>query len=345
MQDDERRWQALTRRDGTQDGTFVYAVLTTGIYCKPSCPSRQPQRANVRTFDTVQDAVAAGFRACKRCRPDQQPGPDARLARAIELLSKTPRPTNQQLADQVGLSAGAFQRLFKRSTGVTPQTYRRRVLAERAREALADGRPVSDAVYEAGYSGPSRFYEGIGRDLGMAPRAARAQGAGETVWFDVRPCSLGAILVAWTEVGIARVDLGEDSADLELRLRRELARATLVQVDGAAQLDALLLQVERGVPAELPLDIRGTAFQQRVWDELRRIPSGETRGYADIARALDHPTASRAVARACATNSIALLIPCHRVVRGDGGLAGYRWGVERKRELLAREHAGNPEPE
>jgi len=329
-------WQALCARDRTADGTFVYGVLTTTIYCRPSCPSRQPNRDNVRFFAVPAEAETAGYRPCKRCTPQHARPPAAELvARAAPLLLADPRPTNAQVAAQLGLSSAAFLRRFKAVTGVTPQRYRRRVLAERARAALPTAEQVADASARAGYSAPSRFYDTVGRELGMDPAKARAGGRGEQVHHVVASCSLGRVLVAWTDRGVCRVTLGDDDEALRHELVAALPHAEHGRSEASPYLQALLAGIDEGRAVDLPLDLRGTAFQERVWQALRTIPRGDTWSYAELAASVG--SGPRAVASACAANAVAIAVPCHRVVRSDGTLSGYRWGVERKAALLARE--------
>jgi AraC family transcriptional regulator of adaptative response/methylated-DNA-[protein]-cysteine methyltransferase len=339
----EHRWRAVVDRDDDADGRFVYAVQTTGVFCRPSCSSRAPLRRNVAFYASNADAERAGFRACLRCHPT---GEDPKRQRAAIIVAACRRlegddaPRNDELARALGLSAFYFQRLFKQHTGVTPQAYRRRVLAERARVALPDASTVTEAVYDAGYGSSSRFYDGVGRELGMTPTAAKRGALGEAVHYAVRRCALGRVLVAWTERGVCHIALDDHERPLVDALRARFARAELhAQEALPTWFDALLEAIDSPRALELPLDIRGTAFQQRVWSELRRIPIGETRSYAEVAAALGAPSSSRAVAQACASNTIAVVIPCHRVVRSDGSLSGYRWGEQRKRRLLERERA------
>jgi len=339
--DTDRRWEAVARRDGAADGTFVYAVTTTGVFCRPSCRSRRPLRRHVEFYLDGGAAERAGYRACKRCRPteaDPRSRLDGLLTQACRLL-ETPEgiARSDEIAAEVGLSTYYFQRAFKRRMGVTPQEYRRRVLAERAKRELADAGSVTEAVYAAGYSSSSRFYEGAGRELGMPARDARSGAAGRPVQYAVRACSLGRLLVAWTERGVCDVRFGDSDGSLTEALVQRLPGALLARGAVPSWVDDVLGLVERPRAAEIPLDIQGTAFQERVWQELRRIPRGETRTYADVARAVGAPDAARAVARACAANPAAVVIPCHRVIRSDGDASGYRWGTERKKELLRRE--------
>jgi AraC family transcriptional regulator of adaptative response/methylated-DNA-[protein]-cysteine methyltransferase len=341
VQTADARWNAVVQRAEPAD-SFVYAVRTTGVFCRPSCPSRPPRRENVEFYDGIEQAISAGYRACLRCRPD---GPDPRgvaarrVVQACRLLEGDEPVSTAALAEQAGLGQTQFLRLFKRHMGVSPQAYRRRVLAERARESLGSAPTVTDAAFDAGYRSSSRFYEGVGRELGMSPAQARAGGAQHEVSYAVRGCRLGRVLVAWTARGVCEVGFGDTDEGLVADLAQRLPQASLAQASVPDWVDAVIERVDHGRVRDVPLDIQGTAFQQRVWAELRRIPAGETRSYAQIAQALGEPTASRAVARACATNPVAVLVPCHRVVRADGGLSGYRWGKERKEKLLTLEKA------
>jgi AraC family transcriptional regulator of adaptative response/methylated-DNA-[protein]-cysteine methyltransferase len=336
---EDDRWAAVVARDRAADGAFVCAVVTTGIYCRPSCASRRPLRENVRFFDRPEDAARAGFRPCLRCGPGADSGEarTARIVRACRLLEGEDRLETRELARKLGIDVFRLQREFRREVGVAPQAYRRRVLAERARDGLRRAPDVSTAIYGAGYSSSSRFYDGLGRELGMAPRQARAGGAGARVRFALRRSSLGVLVVAWTERGVCDVQFADSDAAAARSLRERWPAAELEGRAAPAWVDEVVELVERPRRSGIPLDIQGTAFQARVWEALRRIPLGETRSYAEVAADLGAPTAARAVARACATNPVAVLVPCHRVVRGSGALAGYRWGEARKRELLRRE--------
>jgi len=338
---DEDRWRAVERRDEAADGKFFIGVKTTGIYCRPSCRSRQPLRKNVEFFPDQKAAAKAGYRPCKRCRPDDidpRQNLDRALVQACRLLEAGDNGVrSDEVAARLGLNRYYFQRFFKRRTGVTPQEYRRRALSERAKGELSKAASVTDAVYAAGYSSSSRFYEGAGRELGMSPREARAGASGRTVEYAVRPCSLGRLLVAWTEKGVCDVQFGDSDAEVTESLAERLPGAVLAETEVPRWVDDVAELAERPHSRRIPIDIQGTAFQQRVWKELQRIPSGETRTYTEIARAIGAPTSARAVARACATNHVAIVIPCHRVVRTDGDLSGYRWGRERKSSLLRRE--------
>ncbi len=340
VEKDTERWRAVEGRAALADGRFFYGVRTTGVFCRPSCASRLPRRENVEFFETTEAARTAGYRACKRCRPESsrpKNGTIEALVEACRLLSSEEPIQTRDIAGVVGLSNSYFQRSFKKHLGVTPQQYRRRVIAERGRDALGRTRSVTESIYEAGYASSSRFYEGVGRELGMKPSVARAGAPGEVIRYALAESSLGHVVIAWTERGVCLVGLADSPDELAPQLKQRFPKASLEEAEQAAWTAAVVQAVEIATPADLPIDIRGTAFQERVWRALREIPAGETRTYSEIAHTLGMPSAARAVAGACAVNSLAVLIPCHRVVRADGDLAGYRWGVDRKRELLRRE--------
>jgi AraC family transcriptional regulator of adaptative response/methylated-DNA-[protein]-cysteine methyltransferase len=339
----EERWAAVQARDAAADGAFLYGVTTTGVFCRPSCASRMPLLRHVRFFDTREAAERAGYRACRRCAPDRvDPRREAaaRVVQACRLLESDEGLGTRELARRLGLNPFTLQRAFKRHVGVTPQAYRRRVLAERAREEIPAASSVSAAIYAAGYSSSSRFYEGVGRELGMQPRQARAGGRGAQVLYAIRSSGLGTLLVAWTERGVCDVRFGETEDEAVRGIRARFPAAALERSEVPGWVDEVVEVIERPRRSDIPLDVQGTAFQQRVWEELRRIPPGETRSYTQVAAAIGAPSAVRAVASACAANRLAVLVPCHRVVRSGGDLSGYRWGVERKRELIRREAAG-----
>lgn len=340
------RWRAVAERDPLADGAFVYAVLTTGVYCRPHCASRRPRRENVRFFDTGGQAEDAGFRPCRRCAPDANAAPDRAaeaVVRACALIENAERlPSLRELAEAVGLSPAHFQRLFKRRLGVSPKQYALEKRLQRVRGALRHEASITAAVHAAGFESGSRFYENATDTLGMTPSEFRRGGAGREVSYAIARTCLGLALVAVTNLGVCRIDFGDDPETLAARLRDAFPKARLRTADPAledriAQALACLDEPERA--ADLPLDIRGTAFQRQVWAALRAIPPGTRTTYTEIARRVGRPKAVRAVANACAANSIAVIVPCHRVLRGDGGLGGYRWGLDRKRALLDREAA------
>ncbi len=343
---DDRRWARVLARDRTADGELWYSVATTGVYCRPSCPSRTANPENVSIHDTLAAAKATGFRACKRCNPDgesREAEHAALVARACRIIEQGEAPpTLSDLAEAVGLSAGYFHRLFKAVTGLTPKDYAAAHQAGRVRESLAEGQTVTATIYEAGFNSSGRFYEKASGMLGMTPSQYRAGGANEEIRFAVGQSSLGSILVASSAKGVASILLGDEPETLVHDLQDRFPKAQLI--GGDADYEQLVARVVGFVEApniglDLPLDVRGTAFQQRVWQALREVPAGETVSYAQIAGAIGSPRAVRAVAGACAANNIAVAIPCHRVVRNDGSLSGYAWGVERKRALIEREAA------
>ena len=329
-------WAAFLARDRTSDGQFVGAVKTTKIYCKPSCPVRHPKPHNVVFYRTAAEARTAGFRACLRCRPDDIARDEVAVQSALALLADEAPPALDELARAVGYAPHHFHRLFKRATGVTPAAYARGLRARRAEVALMDHGRVTDAIYAAGYSGPSRFYEETKGRLGMTPSAWKNGGAGATIHWAVVETSLGAMLVAATQRGVCRLAFNEGREALETRF----AKAELVE--GGAQFAELLATVIASVEApgdfsHIPLDVKGTAFQEACWRELQRIPPGETRTYAQLAAAVGKPKAVRAAGSANGANNVAVLIPCHRVIRTGGGLGGYAYGLEIKRKLLEKE--------
>jgi AraC family transcriptional regulator, regulatory protein of adaptative response / methylated-DNA-[protein]-cysteine methyltransferase len=339
-------WEAVRRRDPAFDGKLFFAVRTTGIYCRPSCASRPARRENVSFFPTADAAEKAGYRACKRCRPDRLGAPDPkvqavrRACAEIEQAEEAPRLAD--LAASAGLSPYHFHRVFKAITGVTPKAYGAQTRARRAADNLRTGATITEAIYDSGYNSSSRFYESAAARLGMTPGAVKRGGAGAAIRFAVGQASLGAVLVAATDKGLCAILLGDDPEKLVRELQDRFPRAEFEGGDPAFErtvAEVVGLVEAPGQRLDLPLDIRGTAFQQRVWAALRAIPAGRTATYREIARAIGKPKAARAVAQACAKNPLAVAIPCHRVVRADGDVSGYRWGVERKRELIAREAA------
>ncbi|MGO1161062.1 bifunctional DNA-binding transcriptional regulator/O6-methylguanine-DNA methyltransferase Ada [Brucella pseudogrignonensis] len=346
---DESRWQKVLSRDKASDGEFVYAVRTTGVYCRPSCPSRRGKRENVQFFTAPEDAERAGFRPCMRCKPHV----DATLetqnaARYADMVSVACRfiedadeaPALEDIARVAGASPAHFHRIFKSFTGLTPKAYADAHRAGKMRAVLQENSRVTDAIYEAGYNSSSRFYEASNKILGMKPRNFKSGGENETIRFAIGQSTLGAVLVAMSGKGVCAILMGDDPQELIIDLEKRFPKADLVGADRAFEdhVAHVIGFVEHpGIGLELPLDLRGTAFQQRVWQALREIPLGETVSYSELASKIGLPKSTRAVAQACAANKIAVAVPCHRVVRSDGGLSGYRWGVERKRELLEKE--------
>ncbi len=338
------RWAAVAARDPAADGTFFYAVKTTGVYCRPSCASRTPRPENVSFHTTAADAERAGFRPCKRCRPDAPAHDERRDALIAELCRFIERadhvPTLEELAQRAGLSPFHLHRMFKAATGVTPRQYAAAHRTRRVRAALDDRRTVTEAIYDAGYNSSGRFYDDAAGLLGMTPTRFRAGGIDTEIRFAIGECSLGSILVAATDKGVCAILLGDDPDVLAHDLQDRFPRAQLI--GGDRDFERLVATVvgfveHPRVGLDMPLDIRGTAFQQRVWQALREIPAGRTVSYTDVAQRIGAPRSVRAVAHAVASNRLAVAIPCHRVIRNDGALAGYRWGVERKRALLERE--------
>jgi AraC family transcriptional regulator, regulatory protein of adaptative response / methylated-DNA-[protein]-cysteine methyltransferase len=346
MLDSETCWRAVENRDAGADGSFFYGVRTTGVYCRPGCASRLPLRANTVFFETTAGAEADGFRPCKRCRPNDDSAASRHLA-AIEkacalLRTSETMPSLAELADAAAISRFHFHRVFKQIMGTTPRDYARTHRLGQFDERLAAGQPVAEAIYASGFGSSSRAYEDAPSALGMTPGARRRGGDGETIRFVTVSTPLGWALVAATERGVCMTALADDRDQLAAALRQRFPAAEVIAEDGglrqwADRIVRFITAPERNL--DLPLDIRGTAFQARVWRALQKIPLGKTASYAEIAAALGQPKAVRAVAQACAANKLALIVPCHRVIRSDGDIGGYRWGVERKRALLARERA------
>lgn len=353
LTDEDHRWNTVVQRDRSAADDFLYAVKTTGVFCRPGCASRLPRRENVEFFDSCADAERAGYRPCRRCRPGET-SPDERLAqtviracRRIETAEKA--PTLAELATEAGLSPWHFQRVFRERVGLTPKQYARSHQLGRLRDSLHTERSVTEATYASGFGSSSRAHEGARERLAMTPSSYRKGAAGMTIRYGVTACDLGRVGVAVTEHGICAIELGDDAHSVVERLRASFPKARLEEAGAefADLLDRVVALIETPASGiELPLDIRGTAFQERVWEALRRIPSGATASYAEIARRIGHPRAVRAVAGACAANRLAVAVPCHRAVRSDGGLGGYRWGMARKHDLLGREARtsadGNP---
>jgi AraC family transcriptional regulator, regulatory protein of adaptative response / methylated-DNA-[protein]-cysteine methyltransferase len=343
---DEARWAAVVAHDRRQDGRFFYAVKTTGIYCRPSCPSRRPkERDNVQFFEDHVSAERAGFRACLRCKPRETSAQMALLERVCAILRSAEELVSlDALAAKCGVSPFHLQRTFKRLMGVSPRQYQQAQRVQRFKEELTEGTTVTDAIYAAGYGSSSRAYERSQEQLGMTPAQYRHAGLGMNISFTIFESDLGKVLIAATEKGVCSLRIGDDGSMLADELRNEFRAANIRRDDASLQAYAnSVLAYFSGASdcPDLPLDVKATAFQARVWQALRAIPRGETRTYSEVADELGVPSAVRAVARACATNPVALTVPCHRVVRKGGELSGYRWGVERKRELLKRERVHN----
>ncbi len=345
---DEERWQAVANRNPAADGLFFYSVKTTGVYCRTVCPARLALRKNVAFYATCQEAEAAGYRPCKRCKPTECSLVErhaAMIAQACRLIEDEEEPQSlDDLASSVGMSSYHFHRVFKAQTGVTPKAYAAAHRTRRVRNELSRSASVTEAIYRAGFNSNSRFYESSTEVLGMTPKIFRAGGTGTTIRFAVGECWLGSILVAASGKGICAILLGDDADELTRDLQDRFPKAELI--GGDASFEQLVAKVVGFVAMpsaglDLPLDILGTAFQQRVWKALRDIPAGSTASYTEIAQQIGHPKSVRAVAQACGASSLAVAIPCHRVVRTDGSLSGYRWGVERKSELLRREQGAH----
>lgn len=342
---DDARWAAVQQRDTDGEGVFFYAVRTTGIYCVPACPSRRPRRANVEFFPTAADAVAAGFRACRRCRPDAAKVTDPAIASVIAVCRRIENPDDDpsiaELAASVGWSQRHLARLFKRVTGVTISAYRRAQRSERVRDALRRGKPVTEAVFEAGYGSMRAFYDHGATQLGSTPAAYRLGSPGAVVGFTTISTPIGVVGVAATDRGVCSVKIGDDPESVADEILSEFPNATVDRDDlGLAELAVAVGELAAGRPtslADIPLDLQGTAFQVQVWEALRTIDPGSVATYSEIAAKIGRPNAHRAVAGACAANPAALVVPCHRVVRADGTTGGYRWGPERKSALLAAE--------
>jgi AraC family transcriptional regulator, regulatory protein of adaptative response / methylated-DNA-[protein]-cysteine methyltransferase len=342
----DERWNAVVHRDPNADGKFYYAVNTTGVYCRPSCAARLARRENVQFYNSCAEAERAGFRACKRCQPggptlsERYAGTVATACRTIETAEEL--PSLDRLAKAAGLSRFHFHRVFTQIAGLTPKAYAMAHRADRTRQALSRRHTVTEAIYEAGFNSNGRFYAESSRMLGMAPKKFRDGGRGTAIRFAVGQCSLGSILAAASTKGVCAILLGDNPAELVKDLQERFPKAQLI--GGGKAFERMVARVIGFVEApklglDLPLDVRGTVFQRRVWKALREIPAGSTRSYTEIAERIGSRRAVRAVAGACAANTLAVAIPCHRVVRSDGGLSGYRWGVKRKRSLLDREVA------
>ena len=343
--DPDTAWAAFMRRDRGWDGRIIGAVSTTGIYCKPSCPARRPKREHVTFYSTSEEARAAGFRPCLRCKPDEVGRDREAVAAAVALIERAEEaPSLTELAEAVGYAPHHFQRIFKRDLGVSPAEYGRAVRNRRTEQALKVNGRVTDAVYDAGYQSPSGFYSDAKERLGMTPSAWRDGGRGETIRWTTFDSPLGELFIAATSKGICRLTFD----DSEASLRRLFPNATIVRDEGGLRdfVEGTLKAIETPLAApDLPIDVAGTAFQEAVWRELRKIPPGETRSYAEIAAAIGQPKAVRAVGTANGDNHVSVLIPCHRVIRSDGSLGGYGGGIERKKKLLAAEGHRDPAPE
>ena len=341
----DRFWQATLHRDARADGSFVFAVRSTHIYCRPSCPARRPLRRNTLFFRTAQDAESRGFRPCRRCRPTQQDSATALVQQVAAVLSSGSDESFRLgvLAGQLNTTPAKLRRAFRRAAGLSPKEFEQAFRLARFKKMLREGGSVTEALYACGYGSSSRLYEKTNAHLGMTPASYRKGGAGMRIGYTVATTTLGKVLVAATERGVSAVYLGESERSLVEELRKEYAQAEIVRASegNEAWLREIVRRVEGNAPSvDLPLDVQATAFQRRVWQELQKIPRGATRTYTQVARALGKPRSVRAVARACATNPVSIVVPCHRVIRTDGTLAGYRWGLQRKEKLLEREAAG-----
>jgi AraC family transcriptional regulator of adaptative response/methylated-DNA-[protein]-cysteine methyltransferase len=344
--DPEAKWDSVLARDRSADGEFVYGVSSTGVYCRPSCPSRRPARRFVQFFDLPADAQKAGYRACLRCKPDKAgAGPYIdRIRKACAFIDeRADEPlTLETVGKAVGLSPFHLQRSFKRIMGISPRQYRDARRMKQFKAGLKGGRSVTDSIYQAGFGSSSRLYERASAELGMTPASYGKKGDGNRIDFTVARSGLGLMLIAATDRGICMIGFGDDAAQLEEELRDEFARAVLVRDDKALSRYAGAIRDHldgRILDLDLPLDVKATAFQRKVWEQLRRIPYGDSITYSELANRIGSPGSVRAVARACATNPVSIVVPCHRVVQKGGGLAGYRWGVERKQQLLSKEKA------
>ncbi len=337
-------WQATLHRDARADGAFVFAVRSTHIYCRPSCPARRPLRQNAVFFRTAQEAENQGYRPCQRCRPKERPELLALVAKAAEALGNSEEESVrlETLTAQIGTSPAKLRRAFRRMTGLTPKAFAEAARMARFKKMLREGSQITEALYACGFGSPSRVYEKTNTHLGMTPATYRKGAPGMEIGYTVANSSLGKVLVAATARGVSAVYLGEKPESLVDALRKEYPRAEIRRTQEANEqwLQEILHRIEGDAPSlDLPLDVQATAFQRRVWQELQKIPRGTTRTYTQVARALGKPRSVRAVARACATNPVSIVVPCHRVIRMDGTLAGYRWGLQRKEKLLERESA------
>lgn len=340
----DQYWKATVARDARSDGVFYLGVRSTHIYCRPSCPARRPLRQNVEFFRTQREAEQHGFRACLRCKPNEISAATVLVQKSAALLvrSNEESPRLGQIAKQLGTSTSRLRRAFAQVTGLSPRELAEALRLDRFKKLLRQGTKITDALYETGYGSSSRVYERSNAQLGMTPATYQKGGKGMKLGYTITNAKLGKVLVAATERGVSAVYLGDSEARLLAELRAEFSKAEIAQASSGLEkyVKEIVSRTEGNPPRqELPLDLLATAFQRRVWQELQRIPLGKTRTYAQVAHALGRPSASRAVARACATNPVSIVVPCHRVIRGDGNLAGYRWGIERKQQLLKSEHA------
>jgi len=345
------RWNAVLHRDRKADGTFVYSVRSTGVFCRPGCSSRTPRPENVRFHANSDEAIRAGFRPCQRCKPTQNSAPSteaiATVCRSIEtaIAAGDSIPQLDTLAQQAGLSKFHLHRMFRASTGLTPKQYANACRAKQLQKSLKGSATVTDIIYETGFNSSSRFYHATANTLGMTPTQFRKGAQNTLITYAIGPSSLGMVLVARSSRGVCAILMGDNEEALRNDLHERFPHAELTPADAnfADTLETIVALTEqpRSTHLNLPLDIRGTAFQQRVWQALQQIPAGQTASYTDIAQRIGNPRSVRAVAQACASNALAVAIPCHRVVRSDGNLSGYRWGVERKKELLRREQLSN----
>jgi AraC family transcriptional regulator of adaptative response/methylated-DNA-[protein]-cysteine methyltransferase len=340
----EEQWQVVAERDRSFDGSLFYGVASTGVYCRPSCPSKRPKPENVRFFDSAAEAESAGFRECQRCRPKEVAAAAELVRRVTAVMDAHPDEplTLQQLSAKAGVSAFHLQRTFKKATGVSPKAYMSERRLKRFGRTLAEAGTVTDAIYESGFGASSRAYEQSAGALGMRPGERKKRAAGVAIRYTIAPTEFGLLLAATTDVGVCAVRLGDSAEQLEADFRRDFGRAELTRDDDEllTLIDQILVLIGGAMPhPQIPVDVQATAFQRRVWEYLRQIPRGETRSYSQVAADIGAPSSTRAVASACARNEVALIVPCHRVIGANGKLTGFRWGVERKRQLLKKEQS------